>query len=315
MMNKNRRKILLAVDGSDQAMEAVRYISEVVLPEQTEIVLFYVGTGFPEVFWDMGVNPLYQSKKQKVMGWLADHQLVIGEFKEIAFKVLADAGLPQDAVSIKTQTKKTKVLKDIIQESYRGYSAIVMGRTGTSKLKDFFVGSMAYKLAKKIKHIPTVVVGGKPEPKRVLIALDDSMEAMRGVSSVAAMVRADDLEYTLCHCLSLQASFRMASDPSAGDGDEVEWREYNKNRFRPYMDEAAQRLMDAGIDASRISCEFQFFKGNIIKKIIETALVGGFGTVVVGRRETAGFGEAHTRGRFGEKIIGSLENIAVWVVS
>ena len=41
-------------------------------PDGPTIVLFYVGMGFPEVFWDMNNNPLYRSKKNKVMGWLAD---------------------------------------------------------------------------------------------------------------------------------------------------------------------------------------------------------------------------------------------------
>ena len=81
------RKILLAFDGSEQSLEAVRYISTILPPDRTDIVLFSVGTGFPEVFWDMNNNPLYQSEKTKVMGWLADHQLAIGEFKEKAMKI------------------------------------------------------------------------------------------------------------------------------------------------------------------------------------------------------------------------------------
>ena len=165
-----RRKILLTVDGSDQALEAVRYISTLIQPDRTDIVLFYVGFGFPEVFWDMNNNPLYRSKKNGVMGWLADHQVDIGEFKEKAFKILADAGIPEEAVSVKTQASKTGVLKDIIQESYKDYSAVIMGRTGANRLKDFFLDSMAYKLAAKVKHIPTVIVAGKPTSRKILIA-------------------------------------------------------------------------------------------------------------------------------------------------
>lgn len=178
-----KRKILIAVDGSDQALEAVRYISSLVRPELTEVVLFYVGSGFPEVFWDLNRNPFYQTKKNKVMGWLANQQLVIGEFNEKAFKILTDAGFAKENVLVKTQTKKTGVLKDIIQESYQGYSALVIGRTGTSRLKDLLLGGMAQKLAVKIKHIPVIVVGGKPNPRKILMALDESIEAMRGVSS------------------------------------------------------------------------------------------------------------------------------------
>ena len=310
-----RRKILLAFDGSDQSLEAVRYISTIFPPDETDMVLFSVGTGFPEVFWDMNNNPLYRSKKTKVMGWLADHQLAIGEFKEKAIKILADAGFLEEAVCVKTQTKRAGILKDIIQESYQNYSAIVVGRTGVSRLKDLILGSMAPKLADKIKHIPTIIVGGKPVSRKILIALDESIEAMRGVSSAGALAGHSDPEITICHCLKLPAMSRMTKGrPNTTEGGQ-EWREYNENRFKPYMDEATQRLVDAGIKADRISRDFIAVKGNAIHKIVETALTGNFGTIVVGRREVISFTQEHFRGRFSEKIIKLLDNMAVWVAS
>ena len=215
-----RRKILLAFDGSDQALEAVRYISTIFPPAETDIVLFSVGTGFPEVFWDMNNNPLYQAKKTKVMGWLADHQLAIGEFKEKAIKILTDAGFLEEAICVKTQTKRTGVLKDIIQESYQNYSAVVVGRTGVSRLKDLILGSMAPKLADKIKHIPTIIVGGKPQSRKILIALDESIEAMRGVSSAGALSGHIDPEITICHCLKLPVMSRIAR----GGTESHRWR-------------------------------------------------------------------------------------------
>jgi len=311
----SKHKILLAVDGSDQALEAVRYISGLVKPDSTEMVLFYVGSGFPEVFWDLNRNPLYQTKKTKVMGWLADQQLAMGEFNEKALKVLADAGFEKDAVTIKTQTRKTGILKDIVQESYQGYSAIVMGRTGLSRLKDLLVGSMAHKLIVKIRHIPVVVVGGKPAPRKILIALDDSIEAMRAVSSIGALAGGCKCRITLCHCLQPASMAPPADRTAAGPSHDPDWIKYNQNRFKPYMEEATQRLVDAGIEDERISRDFLFVKGNSIQKITETALRGDFGTIVVGRREDASFAEEHLRGRFGETLIRTLKHIAVWVVS
>ena len=310
-----RRKILLAFDGSEQSLEAVRYISTLLPPDETDIVLFSVGTGFPEVFWDMNNNPLYRSKKTKVMGWLADHQLAIGEFKEKAIKILSEAGFLEKTVCIKTQTKRAGVLKDIIQESYQDYSAIVVGRTGVSRLKDLILGSMAPKLADKIKHIPTIIVGGKPVSRKILIALDESIEAMRGVSSAGALAGHSDPEITICHCLKLPALSRISKGrPDTTEGAQ-DWREYNENRFKPYMDEAVQRLVDAGVNADRISRDFMVVKGNAIHKIIETAFSGNFGTIVVGRREVISFTQEYFRGRFSERIIKSLDNMAVWVVN
>ena len=310
-----RRKILLAVDGSDQALDAVRYVCDIVLPECTEIVIFNVGSGFPDVFWDMDNNPLYRSKKPKVIGWLADHQLVLGEFKEKAYKVLADAGFSKDDVRVKTQTRKTGVLKDIIQESYQDYSAIVVGRTGMSRLKDLFVRSLAYKLAEKVKHIPTVIVGGKPQSRKILIALDESMEAMRGVSCIGALAGPSDPEITLCHCLDEVGMSRIISGSPNAAASADDQRTYCKNRFRPYMDEASQRLAEAGVSPDKITRRFVQAKGDTIQKIIHTASTGNFSTLVVGRREDISFNQEYFRGRFSDKVIKAMDNMAVWVVS
>jgi hypothetical protein len=102
--------------------------------------------------------------------------------------------------------------------------------------------------------------------------------------------------------------------PDTTEGGQ-DWREYIENRFKPYMDEATQRLVDAGINADRISRDFLSVKGNAIHKIVEAAFSGDFGTVVVGRREVISFTQEHFRGRASEKIIKSLNNMAVWVVS
>lgn len=306
MENIIRRKILLAVDGSDQALEAVRYAGNMLPGNSTEIVLFNVGTGFPEVFWDMKHNPLYASKKPEVMEWLAEYQLGIGEFNEKALHILMKAGFETDAVSVKTQTRKIGILKDIIQESYQGYSAIIVGRSGMSRLKDLVLRSMAYKLAEKVKHIPVVIVGGSPVGKRIFIALDESIEAMRGVSCIGALAGSMDPEVTIGHCL-------QPSDK--GREEDQDWRQYNENRFKPFMDEATQRLVEAGVNVDKISSQFICVKGSAIQTIMKTALMGKFSTIVVGRREEAGFTETYLRGRFSEHLIKSLNNMAVWVIN
>jgi nucleotide-binding universal stress UspA family protein len=311
-----RRKILVPVDGSDQALEVVRYISSMVDPRKTMVALFYVGSGFPEVFWNLDSNPMYQTQKNDVMEWLADRQLAIGEFKEKALKILDRAGFKFDEISVKTQTTKTVVLKDIIQESYQNYSAIAVGRTGLSRLKDLLIGSMAYKLIAKIKHIPTIVIGGQPTSKKVLIALDESIEAMRGVSAVAAMAAdVQDMEIAICHCLCTDAISQSYERSSVSPEQEAEWRRYHQDKFSPYLDEAESRLIEAGLNPAKISRQFLFTKSNPLQKVIEVAVTDKVGTIIVGRREYAGFVDEHFRGRFSEKLISSLTNIAVWVSS
>ncbi|MBW1864493.1 MAG: universal stress protein [Deltaproteobacteria bacterium] len=310
-----RRTVLIAVDGSDQALEAVRYISMIVPPDLTEIVLLSVGTGFPEVYWDMNRNPLYRSKKVKVEKWLADNQLVLGEFKEKAFKILSDAGFPEEAVTVKTQTKKTNILKDIVQESYQNYQALVVGRSGISRLKDLVVGSMSFKLIENVRHIPVIVVGGKPASKKILVALDESIEAMRATTCIGDLAHARGLGVSLCHVFNAQNLSPISNNGTTGSLDEEAVLKYNQNRFRPTMDEAVKRLVKAGMIQKNISVDFLFHQGNPIQKIIDTAVKGNYGTIVVGRREAVSFMGVMLHGRVSNKLISSTYDVAVWVAS
>lgn len=312
---RNCRKILLATDGSEQSLDVVRYVGSTFSPQSTQIVLFNVGTEFPEVFWDMDDNPLYRSKKPKVMRWLANHQVAMGEFIEIALKILMDAGYPDDAVEVKTQAKRTGILADIVRESYQNYSAMVLGQTGTSRIKDAIFGSLANRLVGKIKHIPMVIVGGQPTSDKMMIAMDESIETMRVVSSIADLAGGGNQKIILSHALRLPGMFRFTSGQLPFTERELDWIEYQKNKFRPYMDEAAQRLQQGNVSPEDISRNFVATKRNPILKIIKTARKKDCGTLAVGRREAVSFGEAYFRGRFSEKIIKMLENMAVWIVN
>ena len=68
-MVKDRRRILLAVDGSEQAFEAVRYVSRLLSPNRMEVVLFHVITKVPESFWDIEKAPTLRQKTVDTDAW------------------------------------------------------------------------------------------------------------------------------------------------------------------------------------------------------------------------------------------------------
>jgi nucleotide-binding universal stress UspA family protein len=190
-----------------------------------------------------------------------------------------------------------------------------VGRTGISRLKYLIFGSIAQKLTERVRHIPTVIVGGSLKSRTILIALDDSMEAMRGVSSVAALAGPSDPRIILCGCLDPagiagdKGAVRLAANGETG------WIQRHSDRFNPLMDEASRRLAAGGVSKGNISRQFVRINGNAIGSIIEAFTAGCFGTIVVGHRDAIGFTHEQLRGRFSEKIIRSLDHMAVWVAS
>jgi nucleotide-binding universal stress UspA family protein len=222
----------------------------------------------------------------------------IQELMERARQLFVGRGVPEDLVKAKIQERKVGIARDIIYESQHDYNAVVVGRWGMSLLKDFLWGSIADKLLGRLTHVPLCVVGGTPEIGRILMALDTSEGAMRAVDYVGTMVSAD-LEVTLFHAVRAldEEIFHKA-----------------KESMEPVFEEASSRLEKAGFGRKQITTRMATGVLSRAGAIIEEALQGGYGTIVVGRRGLSHV-EEFSMGRVSNKIIHMAKEMAVWVVS
>lgn len=312
---KDRNKILIAVDGSDRSLDAVRYVSIVFPPQETEVVLFNVNPEIPELYRDMEQNILFSSKMPQIRGWRAEQDKFISEFMNKALEVLVDAGFPMDLVKMKAEGKKIGITRDIIKECRKNYSAVVVGRIGVSKVKDLLIGSVATKLVGKIKQIPLVIVGGVQHPKKIIIAFDGSEGARKGVAYIGSLLGASDCEVMLSHILRSLGTLKRGATRLFSPEKELEWLEENKNKIEPAIDKAKNILTKAGLTANSVQSQILTNKKSRAGSILEEAKTGGYGTIVVGRRRDISFGEEFIIGRVSHKILQLADNLAVWMVS
>jgi len=133
---KDNLKILMAMDGSDQSFDAVRYISGIFPSEKTRVVLFCVNTGVPEAFLDLSKEAVFRSRVAEINAWAVQMKKNINDFMERARTILIDSGFTGKNVAITVQVKQQGVARDILNESRDRYDALVVGRKGVSKLKD-----------------------------------------------------------------------------------------------------------------------------------------------------------------------------------
>ncbi|MCD6273279.1 MAG: universal stress protein [Deltaproteobacteria bacterium] len=294
--NENINKILIAVDGSDQSLQAVRYASLVMPCKHTEIVLFYIGDKFSQLFFDMDRNPLYQSKVPELKRWMADQQMQMANFFKVCSNILIKAGFPKDSVVVKTQTKKLSVSRDISKESYNDYTAVLMGRTGISKLKDMFVKSLATKLVGAISHIPIIVVGGIPSSKKVLMAFDGSHSALKGLINVGLALSHSECEIMMCHLVK------------AGKNIELQ-----KEQIELDFKKAVEKIIDAGMTESAVQNKILTVYKSLAAGIVGEAVAGDYGTIVIGRRSLVTFIEEAVIGRVSNKVLDTASEMAVWI--
>ena len=297
-MAEDRIRILLAVDGSNQAFEAARYVSQLFAPNRIDVVLFHVTPKIPESFWDIEEDP--ESMLEEAAPSASEHQQEkeIQELMQKARQLFLDRGVPEEAVIVKIQERQIGIARDIISESERGYQAVVLGRWGMSLLKDFLWGSIADKLLGRLTHVPLCVVGGTPHVGKILVGLDASEGAMRAVDYVGTMV-SEYLQVTLYHAVRAldEEIFHKAEES-----------------MESVFEEATGRLEKAGFGRNQVTTRMATGVLSRAGAIIEEALKGRYGTIVVGRRGLSSV-EEFSMGRVSNKIIHMAKELAVWVVS
>jgi len=304
-MGKHKRRILLAVDGSDQAFEAVRYVSQLFPPNRLEVVLFHVTSKIPESFWDIEKNPTFRHQLAPVAAWAMQQQTAIQELMERSRQLFVDRGVPEGAVSVKSQERQVGIARDIAREAQKDYDSVVIGRWGVSKLKDLVWGSIANKLVGHLTHIPLCVVGGAPEAGKILVALDTSEEAMGTVDYLGTMVDGTDLKVTLFHVIR-GLDFVL---PETG-----EILQDIEGAVEDFLEQAVGRLEKAGLRPDQISTKTASGVASRANAIVEEAKTGGYGTIVVGRRGLSRV-EEFFMGSVSSKVMQLAREMAVWVVS
>jgi nucleotide-binding universal stress UspA family protein len=304
-MEKEQLRVLIAFDGSDLALEAVRYVAAMLQPDKTEVVLFHVEIGTPESFWEPGMDMSYQNKTPDIRAFLVHQKKVFNQTLKKAYQILLDAGFPKEAVITKIQEKKIGIARDIIRESQEQYDAVLVGRTGTSKIKDILIGSITTKLLGKIYGIPLIVVGGASKQNKILVAFDESKEILRAVLHLGKMVNAGNCKITLCHVVRSQSIFQK--------GDELVWQRKEKERMAPKLNNVKTCLCNMGIPMHHITCEILTDRISRASGVLERANEGKYGTLVIGRRGLTIVKEFFV-GRVGHKIFQLAGDLTVWVM-
>lgn len=311
-MNQTPKKILLAIDGSVQSLDAVRYASTILIPQRNEVVLFHVMRKIDQAFWDMGVNPAFHKKIAGIAAWEEEQKRAAKEFMDHGRQILINEGFPTEAVKINIHEGKVGIARDIINESKHDYNAVVVGRRGLSKLKDLVLGSVAHKLLEKLVHTSICVVGGSPRSEKMLLAFDTSEGAMKAVDYVGTMFGGSNFEVTLLHVI--RGFHIFPRKESMVPLEKEEWPKEAKMEIESALNKAGNHLTNAGFERNRVKTKLITGVASRAGAIVEEAKRGDYGTIVVGRRGLSRV-EDFFMGRVSNKVIQLAKETAVWVVS
>ena len=284
-----------------------------VLSKQAEIVLFHVMAEAPEAFRDVSADPSTEKENYPLSVWKTHQEEIIHEFMTVACDILVASGFPQEAISVKIQTLKAGVARDILNESHQDYDMLVVGRTGISKIEDISLGSVASKLVEVVAHPPIIVVGKDTKSKKIMIALDGSKGSMKAVRCAGALLDPAECEILLCHVIRQLSAQQMRAKELFISKHEADWIAANQRKIVPVINEAKKHLKKLGFSEEHISSEILTYQTSRAAAIVKAATKGGCDTIVLGRRGLTSVGEFKI-GRVSRKILHFAYRPTLWIV-
>jgi nucleotide-binding universal stress UspA family protein len=303
-MAPRQKRLLLTVDGSDRALQTVRYAGEEDAFKGMKIVLFHIFNNIPDAYYDLEKEPKSVKVVRHVRSWESQQKKNIQKHMDDARQMLLDCGHAESAVNVKIQNRKKGVARDIIIEAQKGYDAVLARRRGFTALKNIVVGSVTNKLLEKLTFIPVLIAGRKPVNKKVLVAMDGSACATRAVQFVADMLGPlDGYQLRLVHVV------RGGGVP---DGENLE--ENGITEVEPIFTEATNILTAAGFNPQNISIRTITGVMSRAGAIVNAAEKGDWSTIVVGRRGLSRVSDFFM-GRVSNKVVHAGRKDTVWIVT
>ncbi len=305
-------KILLAVDGSDNALEMVRYAGQFVPFKNMKMVLYNVSSSIPDTYWDIEMQPGYAKKIHEVKAWERQQKKVMKEYMDKAVKLLIKGGIPDSSIKVKIHDREKGIARDIIKEAKKDYIAVLVGRKGLSNLKDIVLGSVAIKLLEKLNFATLIVVGEKSkDPMKFLFALDGSENSMSAVKYVGDFIGGKDISASLVHVVRASATHGLGYERFFSINEDID---KVKEKMNVFFDKAKEHLVNVGFKPDAVSSRIISGAQSRAVEIIKEAGEEGCGSIVVGRRGLSRVKEFFI-GRVSNKIIHMAREHVVWVVS
>jgi nucleotide-binding universal stress UspA family protein len=157
-------RVLIALDESDNAGRIAAHLAETLaLVPEARFTLFHVMPAKPPQFWDDGhiLNDAERVERRAIVdGWRKEY--LNGRMAQVfadAEKLLTGAGIEPQRIATKIQPMIRGIARDILAETReQGFNILVLGRRGTSAIREFNLGSRASKILSSAPDCTLILV-------------------------------------------------------------------------------------------------------------------------------------------------------------
>jgi nucleotide-binding universal stress UspA family protein len=314
-MPENKQKmIVVPIDGSENALTSLDYINRIFGPKHhLRLSLVYILPKLPPILVE-------ESRKSKKTTNLA--QDIEKKNSQMAERILSDAkdrlmhfGFTQKTVEAAFFNINIGVARDICSwaEKNKKADAIFISSRGRSRLEAFFTGEIANKVLEYVKACPVWLVKGNVKDNKVLLAVENSENAMRAVDHAAFLLSGTDVNVTVFHSKRDLRRFVPKEVLEEFPGLQKFWQKKAGDVVAPYMKKARAKLIQAGIAENRISVKVVDGSHSAAKDILDEAEENAIGTVILGRKGYSNV-EEYAMGSITKKVLNRAAEMTVCIV-
>ncbi|MBL0712459.1 MAG: universal stress protein [Desulfosarcina sp.] len=307
------KQILIAVDDSPPSRLAVHYVARLAqVISDLKCTLIHIQ---PAISQFLVAAAAKDSQSRQALEHLrAAHTEASQLILDHQHQALTTLGIPNadiTTVSLPRQEGLAKTLLDYGQA--QKVDAIVTGRRDLSALQKPFMGRITADLVENSTFLPLWIVDGEVDSPRLMVAVDGSESSLRAVDHLGFMFNGNrSVKFHLMHVIPRLVESCGIDFGSGRERLEMIGRRGAYHCIDNFYGKALALFKAAGIEERQIEIQTLEKKLNPGKAIIQAAIEGDFGTLVIGRR---GINRSFFTGSVSRYIINRVENIALWLVS
>lgn len=312
------KRILLATDGSENALGASKYLADLYRGASDVLVtILHISPPVPPIYREEGRDPQI---RKVYAAWKTKKEQEAKRYIEEATKVLLRGGMKRNQLKAKYAHKVVGIARDILREADAEQSdACVIGKKGTGWFDDLFLGSITSKLLEISENHPIWLVSGKKwDSRNVLVAMDDTNQIVQLAKYVGQMFQGlEGVKIRFYHYFAPFIEGLTREERKKMKELEKRVAERERDRMFLFFGEAQRALEDLGF--SKRGVEYEVFKGEsaspkkISQRILKEVRYENHGTLVIGRKGATRAREFRL-GSVAWRIATEAENCAVWVV-
>lgn len=308
-----QKKVLIAVDNSQQSKQAVRYAARIA--ERVTDLSFVLFTVQPIV------SQFLSDDAKKSLGARKELERVKASNEKKCLELLQSyrtdmisMGIAEDRLETISRPRRLGVAKDIIEHAQKErLDAVVLGRRGMTALQELFMGSVSSSIVQNSSVVPVWLIGGDVKTDKILVPVDGSESALRAIDHLAFIIGdVPSLKPTLFHVRPrLRDYCEVNFDRKEHEVLETTLTESDQQCIEQFYALAYRKMAESGINDERIRIKTVRGLINPGAEIVKEINSESYDTVIMGR---SGINRNFFTGSVTNYVINKASMTAIWIV-